>query len=104
MDPVNIEHHRAALACVRRRDVTGVSFSFRCNKNGEKRGVGEDGERVRTLTDILVPEVSIVTFPAHPETTAIVRSRKITTQRRSTMNLREKVGERAKIFQRIREL
>jgi HK97 family phage prohead protease len=56
---------------VRRRDVTGMSFAFRAL---DDRWDESTNPPTRTVLDMLVREVSIVTFPAYPQTDAALRS------------------------------
>lgn len=59
---------------VRRGDVDQMSFGFRVREGGQIFTEGEDGEIIRTLTDINLLEASIVTFPAYPDTSVASRS------------------------------
>lgn len=63
---------RPVRDAIRRRDVAGMSIRFRIpSKAGEK---WSDDFTERDLLEVaLGPEVSIVTFPAYPDTTATVR-------------------------------
>ena len=61
------------LRSIRRGDVSGMSFAFRV----AEEGVSWDWEQsppVRTITDLHMREVSVVTFPAYPDTTVALRS------------------------------
>lgn len=59
---------------VRRGDVDQMSFGFRVREGGQIFSEDEDGTIIRTLTDIDLSEVSIVTFPAYPDTSVATRS------------------------------
>jgi HK97 family phage prohead protease len=56
---------------VRRRDVTGMSFAFMALNDGWDATTTPP---TRTVTDMLIREVSIVTFPAYPDTAVALRS------------------------------
>lgn len=58
---------------VERGDIDGMSFGFYVREGGE-RVERKDGVLVRTLTDLDIHEVSIVTFPAYPDTDIARRS------------------------------
>lgn len=61
---------RAVMA---RGDVSQMSFGFLVRPGGESWGQTTDGKRLRTLTDVELIEVSIVSIPAYSETEAILR-------------------------------
>jgi HK97 family phage prohead protease len=62
-------------ALLERGDVSQMSFAFLVEPNGEKwEGRDEAGMRIRTLTDVQLIEVSVVTIPAYPDTVAALRS------------------------------
>lgn len=66
---------RDALASIRRGDVNQSSFAFAIT-DGAQWDLGEDGQVTRTITRVArLYDVSPVTFPAYPETSADVRSR-----------------------------
>lgn len=71
VDPPNTALARARVETVRRGDVDQMSFGFRAL---EDEWNVEDGMPVRTLRAVQLFEVSFVTFPAYPETSAAVRS------------------------------
>jgi len=71
VDPPETTSGQDIVESIRRRDVTGMSFAFRT--------VDDDWDvkadpPVRTVTDMLVREVSVVTFPAYPQTEVALRS------------------------------
>lgn len=105
LDP-SITYHADALAAVKRRDASGLSFGFRVLDGGDRWTHDADGNRIRELRDIEAREFSIVTFPAYPDSKADVRKEnQITiTKGIKNMDLNEKRTERNKIFARIREL
>lgn len=59
---------------INRRDVTGGSFAFRPIGEAEGWWDFKADPPVRTIRDMLVREVSIVTFPAYPQTAIALRS------------------------------
>ena len=62
-------------ALLERGDVSQMSSAFLVEPNGEKwEGRDEAGMRIRTLTDVQLIEVSVVTIPAYPDTVAALRS------------------------------
>jgi HK97 family phage prohead protease len=70
--------HRDLYASVKRGDISECSFAFAVNANGEEWDQVQEGRSVyprRTLTDVNLFDVSIVTNPAYPTgTTVAVRS------------------------------
>lgn len=71
IDAPNTSHGRDIVESIRRRDVSGMSFAFRTLADDwAKRG----GEIIRTVLDMRVSEVSVVSQPAYPDTTAAVRA------------------------------
>lgn len=61
---------------MKRGDINQMSFGFYVtDKDGEEwEGLSGDGPIVRTLKDIELIEVSVVSIPAYPDTTAAARS------------------------------
>lgn len=72
------ESRADVVELVRRRDVTGASFSFRIHDEGDIRGdrwlVAEDGTVVREVLDVDVFDVGPVTFPAYQATEVSTRA------------------------------
>lgn len=62
------------LKSIERGDISQMSFGFRVRAGGESWSEDENGETVRTLTDLKLFDVSPVTFPAYLETDVAVRS------------------------------
>jgi HK97 family phage prohead protease len=73
IDPPETSVAQDIVASIRRRDVTGMSFAFRTLPNGETWDFKADPP-VRAVTDMLVREVSIVTWPAYPQTEVAMRA------------------------------
>ncbi len=62
---------RDIAVSVERGDVTGMSFGFQTITDEWNI---EDGQDVRTLKEVKLFDVSVVTYPAYPDTTVAVRS------------------------------
>lgn len=62
------------LKSIERGDISQMSFGFRVRAGGESWSEDENGETVRTLTDLKLFDVSPATFPAYLETDVAVRS------------------------------
>lgn len=69
IDPVPATWADDLLKSMRRGDVSQMSFGFQVNKSEVDYEKDE-----RTLTDVTLFDVSVVTFPAYPTTSAQVRS------------------------------
>jgi HK97 family phage prohead protease len=67
----SISYASDIVRSVARRDVTGMSFAFRTVTD---HWDDTTDPPTRTVTDMLVREVSIVTFPAYPQTDIGLRS------------------------------
>lgn len=71
--PPDTTHGRDIVESIRRRDVQGMSFAFRTMPNGDEWDFKADPP-TRSVTDMLIREVSVVTFPAYPQTEVALRS------------------------------
>jgi hypothetical protein len=71
IDPPDTTSGQDIVESIRRRDVTGMSFSFRALKDMWDETTDPP---TRTVLDMLVREVSVVTFPAYPQTEVAMRS------------------------------
>jgi HK97 family phage prohead protease len=69
----NTSDGRDVYELVKRRDLTGASFAFKVHKDGEHWDFTRDPP-LRTVTDTTIREISLVAWPAYPQTTAHVRS------------------------------
>lgn len=66
---------RDLLTLLRRGDISGASFAFSVSEGGEKWSVDDDGKDLRTITEVAgLYDVSVVTRPAYPESSAALRS------------------------------
>jgi len=73
--PADTTAGRDIVESVRRGDVDGMSFAFQVNgRGGETWAFDDDGPDQRTLVDVDLFDVSVVTFPAYPDTSVAVRS------------------------------
>lgn len=71
MDPPDTSWARDLLISIRRGDIDQMSFGFRTVKDRWEQ-VGD--QVIRTLLEVKLYDVSPVTFPAYPQTSAQVRS------------------------------
>lgn len=70
IDPPDTSYARDILESIRRGDVTGMSFAFRTVKDSWDKG---GKTTLRTLLDVDISDVSVVTYPAYPSTEVSVR-------------------------------
>jgi len=61
------------MAPIERGDINQMSFGFRVRAGGSRFEEDDEGNIIRTLTDIELFEVSPVTFPAYPDTDIAAR-------------------------------
>jgi uncharacterized protein len=71
IDPPNTTRARDLAESIRRGDVDGMSFGFRTVAD---EWHNEDGKEIRDLVDVDLFDVSVVTFPAYPQTEVGMRS------------------------------
>lgn len=72
IDPPNTSFARDILESIDRGDITGMSFAFRVL---DDNWTEVDGFPIREILDMRISEVSIVTFPAYPDTSVQVAKR-----------------------------
>lgn len=71
IDPPDTQWVRDLITSIRRGDISQMSFGFRTIKDNWEM-VGD--QIIRTLSEVKLLEISPVTFPAYPQTSANVRS------------------------------
>ena len=69
--PPDTQAGRDIVESLKRGDIDGMSFAFRTITDDWQM---IDGEQIRTLIEVDISEVSVVTFPAYPDTTVAMRS------------------------------
>lgn len=78
------------LVSIRRGDVDQMSFGFEIRSTDGHSWEQVDNQIIRTLLDVKLWEISPVTFPAYPQTSAQVRS--MVTQLQTTGNTGQGLG------------
>lgn len=71
--PPDTQWARDLMVSIKRGDISQMSFGFQVKKDSWS-STQDDGTQVRTLEEINLHEVSVVTFPAYPQTTVTARS------------------------------
>ena len=75
MDPPDTTLARDLMTLIRRGDIYGSSFAFSVAKDGEAWSQDDKGNPIRTVTDVgNLYDVSVVTRPAYPSSSAAIRS------------------------------
>jgi hypothetical protein len=74
IDPPDTQVARDLMISIERGDIDQMSFGFSVKPNGENIGEDDDGNMIRTLTDVRLFDVSPVTYPAYPQTDVAMRS------------------------------
>lgn len=74
IDPPSTTYARDILESVSRGDVTGMSFEFQVMPDGVEWSEEED-YLLREIFDMKIREISVVTFPAYPQTDVQVAKR-----------------------------
>jgi len=72
IEPGDTTAGRDVLESIKRGDLDGMSFAFQTVSD---RWETKDGEELRTLEKVRLIDVSVVTYPAYPDTSVAVRSR-----------------------------
>jgi len=73
IDPPETEAARELVTLIERGDVSGASFGFQVRQGGEDWSYDAQPP-LRSLTDISLFDVSVVTYPAYASATAALRS------------------------------
>jgi HK97 family phage prohead protease len=94
IDPPETSAGQDIVESVKRRDVTGMSFAFRYV--GDPDVDGKTNPPTVTIRDMLIREVSLVSFPAYPQTSAAMRSLVARHQQAATRGRPLTVAERLK--------
>ena len=77
IDPPDTQYAADLMAVMSRGDVSQRSFAFTTSEDSWDL---VDGQRVRSLLAVELHDVSVVTYPAYPDTTVAVRSLSIYTR------------------------
>lgn len=97
IDPPDTSIAKDVMESIRRGDIDGMSFGFVTRKDEWRNGKG--GEMQRELIDVDLFDVSVVTYPAYPDTSVAMRSlevyRKTPSKDRDRLSLLVKI-ERAR--------
>ena len=73
IDVPNTSDGNDVYELVKRRDLTGASFAFSIVGDGEQWDFSQNPP-VRTVTDAIIREISLVAWPAYPSTEAYART------------------------------
>lgn len=74
IDPPDTNDARDVVALIERGDVDGMSFRFTAMGEDETWWSKYEGIPLRKVKDMLIHEVSVVTYPAYPDTSVAMRS------------------------------
>jgi HK97 family phage prohead protease len=77
IDPPDTQYAADLMAVMSRGDVSQMSFAFTTSEDSWDL---VDGQRVRSLLAVELHDVSVVTYPAYPDTTVAVRSLSVYTR------------------------
>lgn len=74
IDPPDTQAGRDIQVSLQRKDVTGMSFAFSVPAGGDEMKRSEDGRPLRIIKDMDLYDVSVVTYPAYPDTQVSMRA------------------------------
>jgi HK97 family phage prohead protease len=74
IDPPDTQFARDLIVSVERGDITQMSFGFVVMPDGQRWDYDNAGDTIRTLTNLRLFDVSLVTYPAYPTTDIALRS------------------------------
>lgn len=88
IEPGDTTVAKDVMSHLKRKDVTGSSFSFRVVKEAWIKR--EDGTEIREIHDVDLYDVGPVTFPAYPGSDSSVRTEDVEVAKRSLSEFRER--------------
>lgn len=95
LDP-NQSSHRDLHAAVKRGDISDCSFAFSVPDDGDdfSDGTDEEGQRClkRTLRNVTLHDVSVVTHPAYPQTSVDARNRILLPRGNDQLQIRKQIN------------
>ena len=74
-DPPDTQWFRDLATSIDRGDIDQMSFGFNTIADSwETKGRGEQEQNIRTLEEVELHDISVVTFPAYPQTEVAIRN------------------------------
>lgn len=93
--PADTQAGRDVMTSLSRGDIDGMSFGFRTITD---KWETVDGEEIRTLEEVQLFDVSVVTYPAYPDTSVAVRSleiaKEVSKPKTETLRMRLELAEK----------
>jgi hypothetical protein len=103
-DPPDTTYARDIQVSIDRGDVSQASFSFSVDKDGQSWKDNEDGIYTRTITKVnRLFDVSVVTYPAYPDTSIARRDMSLLEQQKADIELKAEQERQAEEEARERE-
>ncbi len=103
IQPPDAQWARDLIVSINRGDVDQMSFGFWVEEGGDRWEM-VDGVAFRTLTNVRLRDVSIVTFPAYPQTTAQVRTQFAAFSQAANADLSKAAAEQAQARLSVKRL